>query len=1219
KESELNTFDLGYFTRIFWQYDQPISLAGRLYGPLSNIKGKELIVGWGNSSFLAGKFDMSGLPDISETFLVFNLKELITNSRDINALELPGKRKINIPEYFENLKDFRYTGYFTGFFNDFVANGKLSTNLGDVKTDLMIVPDSVNRVSFSGRIKTNEFYIGEIFGEDKMLGDITADAEIRGVYTRDRPIRAKVNGFVKKISFKNYPYRNISVHGTISNKKFNGTLNVDDPNLKLEFKGLLDMGARPRQYVFQANVIDANLFALNISEADPNYHASFLAKANMEGNNMDELNGEVKLLNSLFSKAASQIQVYDLEMIIQNTQELNEIILRSDIVDASVSGNYKLSTLHLSIIDYLSGFFPSLISQRYPAEKLTGNDQININLDFKRTGPFFSFFFPDYSVSPDANLKVTFMTESPGYLKLDMFAPELKFRKNTMKGFVFNVRSEDTILYSTIGSRAFNFNKRIDLENFTMESTVQDDNVQFSTRWLNWDSTLYKGVLSGNVLLAKENRDFTSYRIDLNPSSITISDSVWNLERCMIAYDSTGIDIDNVKLKHGEQYIIADGKLSDQPGDSLHFSFRDFDLANLNFFTKRKDFEFGGNINGNGNMSGFKKNPLFFSSLTIDNLIINGEFLGQCTINSLWNNKRQSLNVDAVAMNGEHITVKLTGDYYPAEMGKMDFKISLDKFRTSIFNPFLAGTFSGIRGMATGDLQLTGVGGKPSLSGRLILEKNAITIDYLNTRYNFTTDMEISNNNILFNNVEFLDKEGNNAVLNGMIRTEYLKDLSLNLSIKTNNLLCLDTRAADNDQFYGVAYATGLIRINGKPASLRFDIEAETGKNTRFFIPLNGDSEVSEFNYINFVRNTDTTDTETEQPESEYKVDLSGIQMNFDLDVTPDAEVQIIFDPQMGDIIKANGSGEMKMSINTLGSFELVGEYAIEKGDYLFTLQDVINKRLKIEQGSNLRWTGDPLNAEVDITAVYRTKASLSDLFGNGESENYQGRVTVDCRIYISGLLMSPKIRYDLYLPYAEESTRNRVNSRINTEEDVSKQFLSLMVLNRFMPDQQFGGQEEPASTSNIAGVNASELLSNQLSNWLSQISNDFDIGVNYRPGSEITDREVEVALSTQLLNDRLSINGSVDMKTNAAAENTNKIVGDFDVDYKINKKGKVRLRAYNRSNDDLLTDYSPYTQGVGVFYMEEFNSFGDLMKRYWATLTGKKKKKTGEQEAGEQ
>jgi hypothetical protein len=1204
--SKLDCMDLGFFTDFFWMNSQLLELSGQFSGLLSNLKGNDIKIGWGEQSYIMGDFDMNGLPDARETFLIFDLKDLITNVRDLTSLNLPRNTKISLPSNFEKLQNFRYRGNFTGFFNDFVAYGHLNTNLGEVYTDVMFAPDSANRIAFDGRLKAEEFSIGRLFNNEELVDDITIDAEINGILTRDGPLMANVYGKIDKFTLNKYPYQNIEVDGTFSNKRFRGNLNVSDPNLAMEFTGLIDLAANPRKYDFSANIIDADLTALQISDSDPDYHASFLIQANAVGQSVDELNGEIKLLNSLFSKTNKQIQVYGIELVMVNTKDYNEMQLRSDILDANISGQYKITGLKDDILFYLKQYISAAIPIEY-SEYQSSTSRLNFDIAFKRTEPFFEFFFPDYLIGENSTSSGIFEPANNHFFRLDGFAPFLKVKNNSWHGLVLNINTEDSILITSLGSRVFNVNERIDLENFSLESQIQNNHLQFTTRWLNWDSTLYKGSLNGDVYFL-EDQPKLAFKIDLEPSSITVSDTTWKIEPASLVYDSAGMFIDSMMISHDDQYLVAYGRLSDIPGDSLDFSFQNFNLANLNFFTRKKDFEFQGRLNGESKFTGIKENPLFFSSLRIDNMYVNRVEFGNCHINSVWDNMKQSLSIDAEARRGNLTMLDFTGDYFPTQSGKMDFRISLNKLKTDIFNPFLSGIFSDMRGLATGDMQLTGIKGKPNLSGNIRLQKNAFTIDYLKTRYNFSSDLEVVNNNFILNNIEVFDEEGNMAIVNGMIHTDYLRDLSLNINVTTNNLLCLNTRETDNSLFYGTAYAIGSIRIKGVPASLSFNIDAKTGANTRFFIPLSEETDVSEFNYITLIQK-DTSVADFAREEIEYKVDLTGIQMDFNLDVTPDAEVQIIFDSKMGDIIKARGNGEMKMEINTLGTFDLVGDYTIEKGEYLFTMQDVINKRLKIEPGSNLRWTGDPLNAQVDITAVYRTRASLSDLFGTTDDPTVsQGKVTVDCEIFLKEDLMSPSIKYDIYLPYSEEDTRSRVESKITSEEELTKQFLSLMVLNRFyFPSEEGGGG---SSAGNIAGVNASELLSNQLSNWLSQISNDVDIGVNYRPGtSGVTGDEVEVALSTQLLNDRLSINGSVDI-TNAEANNTNNIVGDVDIDYKITKSGKVRVRAFNRANDEIIRDRSPYTQGVGVFYMEEFNSFGELMGQYWAALTGKRKKK---------
>lgn len=1210
KESNIDFYDIGYFADIFHNYSQKVNISGKFDGPLSNLKADQFILGWGSDSYLSGNFDINGLPDIEETFLFFTMEKMETTTNDIVSFRLPGNKQLELPEFLGSLKNINYQGNFTGFFNDFVAHGKLSTNLGIILTDLMFTPDSSNMISVSGRLTTKDLQVGKLLKKDELIQDISMDVAVTGSYSANTPLLANLKGNISKLTLRNYPYQNIQINGVLSNKRFDGEIKIDDPNLNMEFEGLIDMVADLPKYDFRVQIIDANLFALNISDADPEYHASFLFKANATGRNIDELNGEFNLLNSLFSKTDRQIQIYDLNAIVQNKPDNNKLIVRSDILDADISGNYKLSELKDEFIRFFSIYIPAVFEEPTFITNNLGNSYFDFDINFKRTQPFFEFFFPDYMIAENSKLQGTYRPIYDNQISLTLIAPELKMMNHSFKGLVVNIDSEDSTMYVSVGSQIFNLSQRFDLENFTLESSLIDNDLVFNTRWLNWDSTLNRGSMSGHILFYdKMYSNLVSFFI--NPSSITINDSIWSIRNFTVEIDTAGISIDSLRVEHNGQHLIANGKISEDPGDTLYFSFNNFDLANVNYFLRKKGIELSGLLNGSGNFTGLRINPLFFASLGIEDLVFNKEEFGNCTIESLWDNRKQSLNISAEAQRGKLTMLKLLGDYYPSKNGKMDFDITLSKLKTNILNPFMEGIFSDFKGLISGDLELTGYRGNPLLSGNLKLYRNAFTVDYLKTRYNLTSELEIVNNNFILNNIEIFDQEGNYGVLNGMIRTENLKDINLNMSINMHNLLCMDTKVNDNDVFFGMAHATGIVRIKGPPSSLSFDIDAETNKNTQLFIPLSQSSEVSEYNFINFVRH-DSSETKTEVREIAQKVDLSGLQMNFNLDVTPDAEVQIIFDPTMGDIIKARGSGEMVLSINTLGSFDMVGEYVIEKGEYLFTLQNVINKRLKIDEGSTLRWTGDPLNAVVDITAVYRTKASLHDLYGTSSDLEAQNRVTVDCRIFLTGNLMSPDIRYDIYLPYSEEGTRNLVRTKIQSDEELSKQFLALMVMNRFLPSQKVSDE---TSEGYMAGVNnASELLSNQFSNWLSQISNDFDVGFTYRPGDELTPNEVELALSTQLLNDRLSINGSVDMKNNVVASNSDKIIGDVDLDYKINPKGKIRVKAYNHSNEDQLKDQSPYTQGVGIFFKEEFNSLGELMNRYWDALTGKRKKKKPEE-----
>ncbi|PKP17300.1 MAG: hypothetical protein CVU05_15795 [Bacteroidetes bacterium HGW-Bacteroidetes-21] len=331
--------------------------------------------------------------------------------------------------------------------------------------------------------------------------------------------------------------------------------------------------------------------------------------------------------------------------------------------------------------------------------------------------------------------------------------------------------------------------------------------------------------------------------------------------------------------------------------------------------------------------------------------------------------------------------------------------------------------------------------------------------------------------------------------------------------------------------------------------------------------------------------------------------------MDFNLNVTPDAEVQIIFDSKAGDIIRGQGNGNLHLEINTLGDFNLFGEYVIEQGDYLFTLQNIINKKFEVEKGGTIRWNGDPYEAILDMKAIYRLKTSLYDITLDS---TYKSRVPVECVLSMKNSLMHPDMAFSINLPTADSKAQGIISNL--PPDEINKQIISLLVMNRFVtPESMKGGIQaaESRSSSNAFGVNSSELLSNQLSHWLSQISKDFDVGVNYRPGDELSTDELEVALSTQILNDRVSINGNVGVggqQHNASGQ----FMGDFEVEVKVNRSGKLRVKGFTKSNDNLIYDTSPYRQGLGLFYREDFDSFSGLMKRYWEAIF-KRKKTTNE------
>jgi hypothetical protein len=319
--------------------------------------------------------------------------------------------------------------------------------------------------------------------------------------------------------------------------------------------------------------------------------------------------------------------------------------------------------------------------------------------------------------------------------------------------------------------------------------------------------------------------------------------------------------------------------------------------------------------------------------------------------------------------------------------------------------------------------------------------------------------------------------------------------------------------------------------------------------------------------------------------------------MNFQLDITPDAQFRIIFDEVVGDEISGRGRGAIRMEINNLNTFNMYGTVEVDQGRYLFTLKNLINKEFEVKPGGTITWFGDPLAADINLDAIYKVNTSLYDLFPE-ESEQLRQRIPVHLNMLLTGKLMSPLIGFDITLPTSDDLTRARLAGTLNNEQEVNRQAFSLLVLRRFISPPDI------AKTNTSLGLaeNSTELITSQLSNWLSQISDDFDIGVNYSPGDQISSDELAIALSTQLFNDRLLLSGNFGVQqapTAAGTENSSNLIGDIRIEYKVTPKGKIRLIVYNQSNEfDLVRNrQNNYTQGMGIVYQEEFDSLYELFR----------------------
>jgi len=1209
--SDLDFHDIAYFSPKLGWLNQNADLSGRITGKISDLKGKNMNIQFSDMTSIVGNFEIDGLPDVNEAFLFVDIKNLTTSVENIEQFEKPESgEKLILPESFKRLEIINFNGNFTGFIDDFVTYGRFTSNLGAISTDLSIRPDTAGYLNFRGRLKTFDFNIGELTNSEKYVGKLNMNAILDGQVQSTKQFIASLEGNIDGIEFNNYDYTNVKIEGDFTEKTYNGSVSVEDPNVKLDFLGLLDFSGEVPEFDFTANVPRANLFDLNIDKADTSSLLSFLLTANFTGDNVDNMNGDIKLLNLNFNRLGKDLQVYDFTLSADNQVDTSSIKLRTDFVDGDLTGKYEFAYMPASIRSFVTGFIPAIYGSDIDTTGIHLN-KFDFDIRFKNTDKLITFFFPGYSLAEYAHLKGSF-DPVMNYLSVEGEAEQVALKGNQFNNLLFTSEIIDSMFHLNLISDELTLGSNLDIQNIHISSTAKDNKLDLTMQWMNVDSLRNEGVLYAFSDFSRDDgNDQPHIDISIDPSNIYIKDSLWTIDQSKIEVDSTYIRINDFSVSREDKLLLVSGAISEHEKDTLHIEFKNLLLSSLNAITKTDRIQIDGVINGDADLSGLYHNPLFRSDLEIESLVINDEFLGNSWIISNWDTLNNSLHLHTYAKRGEIVTVDLIGNYSPSTK-VIDFALSLDKLRLNVFRPLLRNLASELNGIATGEVSITGTLNEPITNGIITLQKTSFIIDYLQTKYNFTDQFDVKDNIISFKDIQVYDAKGNVAMTSGTLSNQFFRDFVFDITLAPEKFRFLSTREDDNAEFYGTAYGTGIVKITGPPKNLLLDVSARTENGTRFFIPLNPEGDVAAYNFVTFINTglMDGSDKENER----YEVDLSGIEMNFDLEVTPEAEVQLVFDSKIGDIIKATGSGNINLLINTLGDFRIYGDYQIDEGEYLFTLQNVINKKFNVRKGGTITWNGDPTNANINLQAVYNLRTSLRNLFND---DTYSRRYPVECQLNLSNQLTNPDIQLDILLPTADEETKTMMKNLLNTEEEINKQFLSLLVINSFLPDPNLTTSSESQSRGSdyptAVGVTTSELLSNQLSYWLSQISNDFDIGFSYMPGDEITTNQVEVALSTQLLNDRVTINTNLDVggeniSSSGSSENTSNIVGDFSVDIKLTQSGKLRMKAFSRANDNRLYELAPYTQGIGLFYREDFNSFDELVNRYWKSIFSKNK-----------
>ncbi|WP_445723697.1 translocation/assembly module TamB domain-containing protein [Flavobacterium sp.] len=1178
--------DLNYFYNEFGK-NNVFYVDTHLIGTLNNFtthnlklvdKNQSEIIGTANFKNLFGKGNQ-------EFYMKGNFDRITSNYEDLKSI-LPRILGNNLPSVLAKLGNVNISGAVELTQKFINADVSMLSELGYLEGNLAMQNiDNIDNASYQGNIKLNAFDLGTLLSQND-IGKATLDLDVDGKGFTQKLLNTAIKGKIDKFYYNGYNYQNITVDGSMKMPYYKGYFNSNDPNLKMDFDGTIDLSLKAKNYDFKAQIDYADLYVLNFYKQD----SISILKGNIDfkanGNSIDDLAGVLKINNVSYQNSKDSYFFEDFQVNSSfDDEQIRTIEVNSpDIITGKIVGKYKVNQVQKMVENALGSLYAN-----YSPNQLEKGQFLNFDLTIY--DKIVEVFIPDVKISENTKAK-GIITGDEGKFVFDFTSPNIIVYENTIENVNIEIDNKNPIYnaYITVDSIK---NSTYKIADFNLINITLNDTLFVRSEFKGGPKSEDTFDLNLYHTINEEKQSIVGFK----KSEINFKDYLWFIneqetEDNKIVFDKKfkDFDFEKLTLSHNDQKIDFFGTMRDSTYKDFKLSFNDVDL---NKVTPTLDsLSFGGKINGNITYKQDNKKYEPISNLTIDSLKINQFLLGDLDFEIEGNENFNQFKVNSSLKqdNKEHFFLDGKIDFV-GDQSSLDLEAGFDRFNLAPFGSLLGSVLSDVRGNATGRTTIGGSFSEPEIDGRLYLNDAGMRVPYLNVDYAFEKNaiVDLTEHQFSLRKIEVTDTKYNTkGVIDGTIQHEKLGDWELDLHLISDNILALDTKDADDAYYYGTAFMKGKASITGEVNALVIKVAGESEKGTSIKIPVRDEEEIGENSFINFMTVAEYQKSLVENIAKETRYE--GIELDFNFDIDTDTDIEIILNKETGHAMKGKGYGSMQMNINTLGKFEMYGDFQVQEGEYNFKYGGVIDKKFNVEKGGTIRWDGQPMDAVLDLKATYKTFANPAVLV---ESASFNRKVDTNVTILLNGNLSNPQPDFNIDFPTVSSVLKSEIDYKLQDKDTRQTQAFALLATGSFVTAE---------STGNAAYGSFIEGASSIINGLFADADSNLQLGLDYSQGNrltEISDR-VGVTMNTRI-NDRISINGKVGVPVGGVTETV--IVGNLEVLVQINEDGTLNAHVFNRENDiNYVGEGIGYTQGLGITYNVEFNTFKEMMKKIFGS-----------------
>lgn len=1172
-------------------------------GTLNNLLVNSLrFSGFGNTELNASG-TLTGLMNPANAGGNFTLHRLHTTRTDLEMLSggaIP-KDQIALPETID------LDGTLRGNSGALVTNMNLRTSSGSAAiTGQFSNLTNPATARYNATVRTAGLRLGQIL-RNPQIGTVTASFSANGTGLDPKTIRTNFKGNIAAAGFNGYTYRNISMNGALSGQEFSASLNSRDANAAFALKASGDFSGTPS---LQLNGMIDSVKTLPLGFTTQPMVFRGRINGTMPSLDPANLEADVMITEALLVSGTDRLPLDTLHLTAGKSDTGQFLRVASDIINARLEGQYQLAELGSVFQQNLAPYIN--MTPGAPIARVQPYDfTFTANLT---NSPLYAAFVPGLDITDPIHIEGALATGRG--MNATVRSEKIVFAGNTLVGVNVNAATapEGLRLVGELGQIKAG---TMTLYRTTINANALNNNINFA---LNLEDKTQKDKykLAGLFQLQPNG----AYRLSLAPDSLMLNYDRWTIAaNNQILISSNVIRADNFILSQGPQSLALQSGAGTgvQP---LQVTFKGFRVATITGFVQTDSLLADGVIDGSVRFAGLPKEMLFTSDLTIADLSMQKDTIGNLRLQV---ESRTPKQYDAnIVLSGRGNDARITGTMTQLanDIG-LNLNLDLQQLQLSAFEGALAAVVREASGTIGGNVRIGGTTTKPDIDGALRF--NDVSLNTIPLGGPLTINNEeirINNEGLQFNQFSILDSAKQAFTINGQVKTTDFTSFGFDLDLDATDFRALSTTKKGNNLYYGDLYVTTRMHIGGTQTEPKVDGNLSVNEKTDFtiVIPQTEAGVATREGIVQFLDfDAPLNDSLFKMIDTLNKSELKGFDVAANITLSKEANFNVVVDPANGDFLNIKGEGQLSGGIDPSGKITMTGTYTVSEGAYRFSF-NFLQRRFDLRKGSTITWLGEPTNAQLDMTAVYIANTAPLDLVeaqisDAGQRGFYLQKLPFNVLLNLDGELLKPVLTFDITLPKDQnynvggdvvQTVDYRLTQLRQEPSELNKQVFSILLLNRFVGENPFGGNEGGGfNAETLARQSVSKLLTEQLNNLAGDLiaGVDLNFGVtssdDYSTGDRRTRTDLNVGLSKSLLNDRLTVSVGSDFLLEGAqqSQKSSNIAGNVAVNYQLSKDGRYALRFYRRNDFEGVVDGYIIETGLGFIMTVDYNRFQQIFQ----------------------